>query len=1344
MAADVPPPDGQGSSGEHEQLTRLGKYVIQKRLGAGGMGTVYLAVDSSLKRTIALKVLPRDRADNPTLVKRFQAEGQAAAYLQHKNIVGVYEAGQIDGLLYIALEYVEGIDVLDIIRKRGVIPVRRSIEIIRQVLHALQHACEKQIVHRDIKPSNLLVAHDGTVKLADLGLARSIDDTIDTGITRAGTTVGTVDYMSPEQARNSKAADIRSDIYSLGCTWYHMVAGVPPYAEGSMTNKLRAHAQSELPDPRERNDRIPDGVVAVIHRMMAKKPEDRYQSPQEILEELKNPVLTRNNLDAGVLAALAESGEPVSPNASTGDVAVDLDDVDLDEAIKPADGKPRVRDDDGGQQPTPAKNRKAPEPPQRRGSPDKDDRAVPRPEDDDWKSAPYKPKGRQEAVEAARARLPPRTHVADGQGRTVDRHEPARKGRKPLPARSDAVSSGQVKASLDPDLLKYGLAAGLVAIVLAALAFAFSRSGGGPPATTSGDDPYDNRTTVAPEVVPSQAASDGDGPANSQDTGPTAVIQDSQAAATDLPPVTPARRAAAPFAGAEDLELTGNAGREFIRDWAIDVRTIPDKVAPVVIRRGPSADAVPTFSEALARLPAGAAVIEFQGEGPFVVRPAELPSRTSLTIRGGPGERPVVIVSAEGLPAGAACLKSDGRVLLEGLHLVLAVSPDAPAGVVLLSAPAIAARDCTVTATGPAPVEAIAFDIRGGARDMAIGGVFENCLVRGSALTAVRLSNPRAGLLAGNCLFAVGRAPAIVAPSAAAASEVAPRSMALLGTTIVGARAFAIQHALAEPPARLELLIRDAVFLAPADAENCWLTAVPWPAGRSDDLESPVISRVSLKLQKSAFAGWSRLVRMETGGGQAVEASDDAGWKQFWRQSAVTIENRPALDELPEDLRRLEPADLETPLATAGLAAAGERLRKLPPFPAGVLRHALAMAERPRLPPTFIANQTFGAPIAFDLQRAGTLNDFLNDPVRCPDGSHVQLTGQGLKPVPPLKIQGKRLRLEFVHAETGTPQTVQPQVAAGERAAAWITVENGALDLVGARFVVPSIEGRPYPPTLLSSTGSELSIRSCSLIGAVERSSRPFAPLIAWNPTEPGGAALIQDSYLVGRPAVVQADLNGRLLIVENSVLAGLEDVFRITSSSVGGHAGALTVRDSTLAAGRAAYRIQAEGSASAPGLECIVSHAAYVPGFQEGGQTSPVVLEMENGATTDAVAWWEDGAGYGPQLAKIDAADPTSTRVADAILHWSRRWGVGHVLRPLGGPREVALARTPSEPAKSDARAFELAETSPASTWNARGGPIGARVSEVGPARQPPRPTGDQRPGTPPQTPDRSRGPDF
>lgn len=302
----LPPRKGQKKPAQPAQLRSLGRYTIQKKVGAGGMGTVYRATDAQLKRTVALKVLPRDKAQNPILVKRFHSEAQAAANLRHPNIIGVYDAGETDGYLYIAMEFVEGVDVGDLVASKGVLSPKRSLDIIRQVTLALQHAYEQNIVHRDIKPSNLMIDKQGNVKLADMGLARSLNEEESSSITRDGTTVGTVDYMSPEQARDSKSADGRSDIYSLGATWFHMLCGRPPFHEGDILNKITAHAQEEPPDPRDITPDVPDAIAAIIFRMLEKKPEDRYQTPQELLDDLDNANLDQRELSLDLLAALGD------------------------------------------------------------------------------------------------------------------------------------------------------------------------------------------------------------------------------------------------------------------------------------------------------------------------------------------------------------------------------------------------------------------------------------------------------------------------------------------------------------------------------------------------------------------------------------------------------------------------------------------------------------------------------------------------------------------------------------------------------------------------------------------------------------------------------------------------------------------------------------------------------------------------------------------------------------------------------------------------------------------------------------------------------------------------------
>ncbi len=293
---------------------RIGKYEVLAHIATGGMGAVYRAPDTEENREVALKVLTAEMAVKPAMLERFRREGKHAAKLRHENIVAVYEFNEINGTYYIAMEFVEGIDLHDYIEQKGTLDPEESRQIMIQAARALAHAHSISIVHRDIKPSNFLVARKNNkvvIKLTDLGLARETEAD-EFRVTRAGTTVGTVDYISPEQARDSGSADVRSDIYSLGCTWFHMLAGHPPFPEGGLAERLYKHMEAEPPDIRDFNPRASQALVAVLGKMLAKKPADRHQDPTELLRAL-------NELTAAVKtpvkrATVADVGMATSPD----------------------------------------------------------------------------------------------------------------------------------------------------------------------------------------------------------------------------------------------------------------------------------------------------------------------------------------------------------------------------------------------------------------------------------------------------------------------------------------------------------------------------------------------------------------------------------------------------------------------------------------------------------------------------------------------------------------------------------------------------------------------------------------------------------------------------------------------------------------------------------------------------------------------------------------------------------------------------------------------------------------------------------------------------------------------
>jgi serine/threonine-protein kinase len=258
----------------------LGPYVILERLGEGGMGRVFKARHTTLGRLAALKVIRNDLLTRPDTVRRFRRETQAAARLTHPNVVLVYDASEQDGTHFLAMDYLEGRDLAQVVRERGPLSVLEACEFARQAALGLQHAHESGLVHRDVKPSNLLLTRQGQIKLLDLGLSRLVGEEV-SKVTQEGAVLGTPDFMAPEQAEGAEA-DARSDLYGLGCTLYFLLTGQVPFPGGTMFQKLQRH-QAEEPEALER---LRPDVGRVVRKRMAKRPADRYQSAAEFVETL--------------------------------------------------------------------------------------------------------------------------------------------------------------------------------------------------------------------------------------------------------------------------------------------------------------------------------------------------------------------------------------------------------------------------------------------------------------------------------------------------------------------------------------------------------------------------------------------------------------------------------------------------------------------------------------------------------------------------------------------------------------------------------------------------------------------------------------------------------------------------------------------------------------------------------------------------------------------------------------------------------------------------------------------------------------------------------------------------
>ncbi|QDT56840.1 Serine/threonine-protein kinase PknB [Caulifigura coniformis] len=1324
MPDDARPAGGPPAPAEHEQLTRLGKYEIERKLGSGGMGTVFLAKDSDLKRTVALKVLAKDRAENPVLVRRFKAEGQAAAYLQHKNIVGVYDSGQIDGFLYIALEFVEGQDVLEIIRKRGVIPVKRSIEIVRQVAEALEHAYEKQIVHRDIKPSNLLIKNDGTVKLADLGLARSIDETLDTSITRVGTTVGTVDYMSPEQARNSKATDIRSDIYSLGCTWYHILTGVPPYGEGSVTNKLQAHATAPLPDPRSRNERIPEGVVAVLHRMMAKQAKDRYQTPAELLEDLKNPGIARSGLNADILAALAQPGGSADQESSSGDIfetRSPFDSTDLDSAINTLrqdalptgvvfdDENPvveQVEDETSDESKAPTRSKIKPGPqkePPRGKAPPREERVE---EPDDRRPLPPRtPRGKAAGSDPGKSGpLPRRQSKAEREA--VENLSDSAKHRfqkRKLPPRAETAAQAEpVQVSVDSDRLRKFVLAGIALAILVGIGVLISRMFGEAPVVDRGQGNAaaalqgDPAQQPAVPQAPTAGAPDEN---NSQDT-PAASGEPNDAS-------TALRKSSTPIAGAEDLaDLNSVAAREFLPDWVFQVRKSPVADAKTVVVRRPgtaAVEGVATFAEALSKLPPGPVTIEFHGDGPFLIAPGTLPARPQLLLKGATGSRPVLVFASGDLKSGDACLRSEGPIAFRGLNLVLTTSGETAAGVAMIEASAVSLTDCTLQSVGQGGGGSSLVRVSGASHEGS-GAVLENCHLRSELGDGLSLIGPSARVLAGNSLFCFDKGSAIsIAPASAAIGVRQGREVTFLRSTVIcGTTGVSLTNSATEPPAPVAWTLRKSVMNGASHAATL-LHLKGWPASEETLTDKPIPVGVSWRSEQSVLQGWDAYARISTGPTAPENLFEgDSGWQKFWRQPPAGTRLIEKGVDVPGDFALADASALASLGSTRDIEP-GCKIAALPNALAELIERVRILASARRLPADFIAFRKPAMIVEFNDIKAGTLNALLNDRSKCPDGALVQLRGAGIKTLPAIQIQDRTLHIEFVQAD-GAPLTIRPQP--GLTAGALITIQGGSISFLNGRFLLPESDRQTFPPSLIDVVGADFALTNCTLTGPSEVSTR-LGPLIRWTAGGGGTGLLIKDSFLAGGRVSVEADMTGRMLEIDNSVLAAVDDSIALSIADAARSAD-LTVASSTLAAGRSIVNLTALPPGEAPVLTAIVNDS-LVLGTQAGGKAS--MLTAPAVESLSRIRWWEDGVGYARNTS-------TTVRLAgggEALGDWSKLWGAGHVLRVCISELAVLFEKPLENLSKAEPAMFHLNPGCLAAAWSSTGGPLGATGPAIG-----------------------------
>ena len=319
----VPPPPVDTLPPE---LVDHADYEIVRELGRGGMGVVYLARNKLMGRLEVLKVVGGQLVERPGVRDRFLREVQSAAKLQHKNIVAAYSAVRLGESIVLAMEYIDGEDLAKMVKSRGPLPVVHACYFIYQAAVGLQHAHERGMVHRDIKPANLMFAREGkkgVVKVLDFGLAKvTSEGKADSGLTREGQMLGTPDYIAPEQIRDAQSADIRADIYSLGCTFYYLLTGGPPFHGDHLWDLYQAHFSMEAGPLNLVRPEVPVELAAVVAKMMAKEPRRRFQAPGEVAQALVPFFKKGSAAVRGANAEFSQAGQPDAKPAPPGAVSV--------------------------------------------------------------------------------------------------------------------------------------------------------------------------------------------------------------------------------------------------------------------------------------------------------------------------------------------------------------------------------------------------------------------------------------------------------------------------------------------------------------------------------------------------------------------------------------------------------------------------------------------------------------------------------------------------------------------------------------------------------------------------------------------------------------------------------------------------------------------------------------------------------------------------------------------------------------------------------------------------------------------------------------------------------------
>ena len=1301
----------------------LGKYELRKKIGAGGMGTVYLAFDTQLKRNVALKMLSQEKNVNSTLVRRFQSEAQAAAQLKHDNIVMIYEAGQIDDFLFIALEYVDGTDVFKLVSKRGVLPVKRSLDIIKQVARALKHADDCNIVHRDIKPSNLLIQRNGNVKLTDMGLARSVDETTETDITRAGMTVGTVDYMAPEQARNSKQADVRSDIYSLGCTWYHMLTGCPPFNEGSVTNKLYGHASEARPDPRDKNEAVPVGVVDIMLRMMACQPADRYQTPEELLAAL-DKVDTRTSTSSDkLLATISDAVESetndsiktgttseasrVLPKRSGAVIAPAPTETDREwikftaigggligfvafviwiisefasgidgpgMLVTRGDGNSHSENSDGG----------GPRPP---GGVTNNGTA----------GSPSRPSTRPNRNTKIPERKSPRA--------------PSRVTRR-------SQDSELFHGATDPDLLaKISIGRKGEKIYM--------------PAWIAGTpDPLQPRTSKLPILKvgrvdggPSQFANFKSALDNLPPSG--ALIQLIGDGPFDLPPTT--------ITGGMQVIIIG-AGKS---QPVIVFQPDPENPAtPVLTVAGAGT------SLSLLNVHLTASSRRFGQDGPVTlidVRAADLVVRhCSVTLMGsrkGPtvAFRTSLAVDAVPVDPGKEETPPPSRLFLDQTY--------------------VRGNELTAVAVGAGGCDLLAVNCLFAVGSAPIASVSGSVPIEDDESAASKKKRKKKKKKGEDDL-----------------SERILRFMSCTGLSTRTAFEF-VPGSEGDKLPVTRLLSLNSLFTVPrVDRAASFIVLRDWPQHEAQPAGESRFRNLHCDIRSTLCLRWANLLRFE-GEPPMPAVTGAAQWQSFWNRPLIAskflespwpagpAENPASLMPTALDVSK---TNVSSVFATDG-GQPGCSVAAIGIPDVEVMRRAESGADRPLPPASMFQRSRPAKVVRIDLNKRNEDLGRVVSGSNWPDGTLFIATGSGPRKSSRIQVRGKSLRIEFRQGE-GPPlqistRPINPNSREGPQADSFISVTGGGrIEIAHAYFRIPRSTTIPYASWMLYAEDGDFLLGDCYLEGPIIGLSR-FKGLVHW--AQPANAPLeqldagryshygeIRNSYLKGSGKLFQLDIPGRAFLVRNSLLVCAGILFDLNIKGKNPKIqGAIDIDQATLSATDTLFKISTipRNVPSTRPLRLFVNRTIFAPlvNASPSKRTALLTYTVLAARSERQVQWWGKANGFAQVFGHyLEGPAEVAGGNDDLSESWRKAWGTTGCIRPLTSQGTVAFRRKLPETGKLIATDFKLHQASKATTWTTNGMSIGADIAVV--AKAGPDRSARPKPKPPSKTKKPSRKPAF